>query len=266
MQDDTTASLAELLGAHQGGQLSVTADLTAYILLCLAEQLRDDQHLRGAILSVDGAVAVINGPRTKDTPSATASLTAQLREFLASAGTPALALQTLAMAPANTPISVWAESLAKSLMPMNRDASKRALGRCIRELKRAQSTFGLRAMALGDGTVPQRLSLTPPPPSVAPMHAPALEVQDAALAAQSSAEPVSVRLRALLGEYDEAQSEEIDTHLRTIAGLHAEPPASKPATTSAMLERVSVSRPHNAAKWVAGLLLLALGLAWALAR
>ena len=247
------------------------ADLAAYVLLCLAEQLRDDQHFVGAILSVDGTVALVNRPRAKDSPSATASLALQLRDFLASVGTPALTLQTLSFAPATTPVAAWAESLAKSLMPLNRDASKRALGRCIRELKRTQSTLGLRAISLGDGSVPERLSLTPPPPAVSPAFSSTVDAEPAArLAAPPRAdepepEPVSAALRALLGEYDEAQSRQIDGHLRAMAGLEAEAPISRPPPSKAeMLERVATSKPHTAAKIAAATLVLALGLLWAL--
>ena len=268
--NNTTASLSELLRAHESGKLRVPPDLAAYVLLCLAEQLRDDQHFVGAILSVEGTVALVNGSRSKDSPSATAALALQLREFLAFAGTPSLSLQTLALAPATTPVMAWAESLAKSLMPLNREASKRALGRCIRELKRAESTLGLRAISLGDGSVPDRLSLTPPPPAVSPVLSLPLAIPISAdrmhtARAEDAPEPVSARLRVLLGEYDAAQSQELDGHLRAMAGLDAEAPVSRaPPSKAVVLERVATSEPHTAAKFAAGTLVLALGLAWAL--
>lgn len=260
MLDDTTASVTELARAHGEGLVSVPPDLAAYVLLCLAEQLREDLHFVDGILSVEGTVAAITSARPKNAPSPVATLSGILRDFLAAASSPAVTLQTLSYAPATTPLAGWSDALSKALMPLNRDASKRALGRMVRELKRRRSTHGLRAIGLGDGTVPERLSLTPPPPDVALVssdHSHTPRDIDAAA-------PVSTRLRALLGEYDDAPLEEATQSLRTMAGVDAAAPVSAALAPSMVLERVATGRAHTVAKWIAALLLLAFGLAWAL--
>lgn len=273
MQDDSTSTLEELLRGQQEGLVVVTPDLAAFVLLVVAEQLGDDARYGGALLSVDGTVAAVTARRSRDVMSPVTALAALLRKFLAGAGVPAPTLLALTEVPEACTTQEWAKSLAKALMPLNRDASKRALGRMVRELKRNQGTHGLRAIPLGDGTVTERLSLTPPPPLVEPIEpfverrAPKPEGEAASERRErrSKEDPVSARMRTLLGEYDKATDDEVRDSLRAIAGVDVPAPISAPPVTPALvMDRVSYSRASTAAKVVVGLVLLGLGLLWAL--
>lgn len=161
-------SVEHVIAAAKRRRAPVSVETAGYIALAVADSLVStpaDVHARHAHITSDGAVNV-RGAGRADEPTAERTVRSLLDRLLGVAvgASPALTAAARRVHPLG--IDGLVDELEAALIPVNRDAARRAIGRLAREVER--SGVPEPPVAARNETPPQRRSPTPRPQSALP--------------------------------------------------------------------------------------------------
>jgi hypothetical protein len=134
-------SLIEVIAAARGRHASLVVESTGYLMLGIVRAMGGRPvrvDARRAMLNTEGVVTLTGQRRVAPADAVAAELHRLLRCLLEASQGVGTALRSIAAAPP-TSFETLFTGVAKSLIPINRSAAKRALGRLARETVRARN-------------------------------------------------------------------------------------------------------------------------------
>ncbi len=155
---ETELNLEQVLAAARLRRAPLTPETAGYIALAVADSLAVSPGIvrdHDVVLGSDGTVVVSGAQRTDDPASAERSVRLILGKLLGAAAGSAPALNACARRGASAGMRALVEQLEAALIPVNREAARRAIARLAREASRAP------------------LGWEPPTPKAAPKSIPA---------------------------------------------------------------------------------------------
>jgi hypothetical protein len=139
---DSSVTLEELLSVATAKRVPLAAELAGYLLLEMIEHVDPNGgnlDMKSIFVGEEGSVVVTRSPLAAASSNVEASLREVLGKLLDASSSHAPALAATAKRTAGAGLSALTEEIETGLIPINRAAGRRALGRLARETRRVIS-------------------------------------------------------------------------------------------------------------------------------